>query len=107
MNTRPFKVFLPPAVRPDTPYYQPGESEPDGYNYLYTPQMVNFPFQTEITSGQPSLRFESSADFSHRTGAQLVSFGTTSLPSTALISEEEETVVVLSDELLERGQTVV
>ena len=107
MNTRPFKVFLPPAVRPDTPYYQPCESEPDGYNYSYTPQMVNFPFQTEITSGQPSLRFENSADFSRRTGAQLVFFGTTSLPSTALISEEEETVVVLSDELLERGQTVV
>ena len=106
MNTRPFKVFLPPAVRPDTPYYQPGESVPDGYNYLYTPPMVNFPFQTEITSGQPSLRFENSADFSLRTGAQLISFGV-ALTETALFTEEEETVVVLSDELSECGQKVV
>ena len=106
MNTRPFKAFQPPAKRPDTPYYQPGESVPDGYNYLYTPPIVNFPFQTEITSGQPSLRFESSADFSLRTGAQLISFGV-ALPETALLTEEEEAVLVLSDELSERGQKVV
>lgn len=107
MTTRPFKLFQPPAERPGAPYYQQGEAMPDGYNYVYTTPMVKFPFQAEITDGQQSsFRFESSADFSRRTGAQLVSFGVDH-HETALLTDEEEAVVVLSDEISECGQTVI